>query len=182
MMKEPILGAVRLASLTAGIFGGSRSIIDAMHCANCGAPITPSRDAGQRLTCPYCGTAAEPAPPTNTVGALVDQILAQVEPAGQHFPAGGIKSEVAIHHATYSVNGQTYSSLDEMPPAARRALEDGMAMVQGTWPRASEPVMPAGPSPLPAKARLRWVLLAFAVGLLLLLLGAVLAFWMITRG
>ncbi len=149
-----------------------------MDCANCGAPISPSRDAEQPLTCAYCGTVAQPVPPANTVGALVDQLLAQVEPAGRRCRPGAIKSAVVIQQASYSVNGQAYSSVDQMPPAARRALEEGLAMVQGPLPSAPQPAS----NPRPGNPRVPWVLLAIAVGLLLLVLFGVVAFWVVGRG
>jgi hypothetical protein len=90
--------------------------------------MTAPTAAGQPFTCPYCGSSVVPEPPLATVGALVDQLLGEVSPGVHTRP---VQAQVhVIGQAFFSVDGQAYASLDQMPADARRALEQELATVE----------------------------------------------------
>ena len=99
-----------------------------MHCPNCGAPLASSSDGAQ--TCPYCGIAEDPEPRANSVGALVDQLIAQVE-SGKGVPGSvAIRDVRIVQQATFSVNGKQYESLEQLPADLRQAAQQGLAMAE----------------------------------------------------
>ncbi len=148
-----------------------------MQCANCGAPMTAPTVAGQPFKCPYCGASAAPEPPKATVGALVDRLLAEVGP-DVHAPHGqSVQPHVhVIHQASFSVDGQAYSSLDQMPADARRALERGLAMMGQSVQGGGGPAAPAANREARG-ARINWQLIGPLIAGLIFALILVLVCW-----
>ncbi len=70
-------------------------------------------------------------PKANSVGALVNQLLEQVQ-SGADLPAGVVHKNVHIvQQATLSVNGKQYENLEQLPPNLRQAVRQGLAIAEG---------------------------------------------------
>jgi len=163
-----------------------------MKCGNCGASLDDSDEPLVR--CPYCGT-KQSNPEARAPGGGLSEMFADrdgdgvpdmmqrmVARAGQD----GVQS-TATHHVSsstsYTVNGQHYGSLDEMPPAVRRTFEQSQRLLDGLDPlqmdpgqqlQAIERSMAGGAAP---RSRLvvdkRALLLAMGLGLVLAALAVI---------
>lgn len=97
-----------------------------MRCENCGAPLVAS--AGQDSVCAYCGLPNAPDRKNNGIGALVDQLLEQVQ-SGVQNPGSATNQNVHfVQQTTLNVNGKPYENLDQLPPELRDVVSRGLAI------------------------------------------------------
>jgi hypothetical protein len=99
-------------------------LFDAMSCTNCGAPLSATAP-GQ--TCHYCGAAVVPPGQHESLGAVVDRLLAE-----QSFPQTGVTEQVIVSsQTTVVVNDVEYKSLEEMPEDLRAIAAAALGAVKG---------------------------------------------------
>ena len=108
-----------------------------MKCPNCGAAFD-LKQQGDVLRCTYCGaTAQRPGTPASggadgdplapVMTLLEDRNQNGIPDAFEGIARGGVtmshQAVVQTVSTTYSIDGKTYKSLDEMPPGIRRKFE-----------------------------------------------------------
>lgn len=113
-----------------------------MKCHNCGASFEQS-GGGAEITCQYCGAVnARPGPPPGAASNPLGDLFADRDGDGvpdivQNLGGGGGDHSVQVSQVStstqvqVSVNGKTYSSLDQVPPEQRELLRS-MGLGGGT--------------------------------------------------
>jgi hypothetical protein len=160
-----------------------------MKCPDCGA-LFDLNQPGDVLRCAYCGTTAQR--PVATDGQAADPLASVMQlmedrnhngiPDAFEGLAPGTKAShktvVQTVSTSYSFNGRTYTSLDEMPPDARSHFERGQRLtfsVSGrlSFQKALDSMRPGALPGATASPRARGssvvLVLAVAIGILLLL-------------
>jgi hypothetical protein len=162
-----------------------------MKCPTCGAPL----DLDQKddvLRCTYCGTTAQRPATIESEAAGTDPLASVVKLVEDRNHDGipdafeGLLPGVKVSHrtvvqsvsTTYSVDGRTYESLDQMPPDVRRRFERGNSptfsvgnrvtfSVAGrlSFQKALDSVRPMARAPMSRVA----LVLALAIGFVLLI-------------
>jgi hypothetical protein len=81
----------------------------------------------------------------NSVGALVDQLLGQVEPGLSSSLPTTNRTVNFVSQTSLNINGKSYKNLDEVPAELRQAINQGLAMTNqlGMFARSveSQPVV-----------------------------------------
>lgn len=97
-----------------------------MRCDNCGAPLKVLANGGSE--CSYCGNSEAPQTKASSVGALVDQILGQVQPGLASSLPTANRTVNFVSQTSLNINGKSYKNLDEVPAELRQAINQGLAM------------------------------------------------------